>query len=110
MSNTRLLVTLIVVVVALGLMGTMGLSAEKFNPVAQVTVGSSGITFQPYVSCSKIVLTVSKPDGGVFSRTFDGSGTPYIALSDDKGNYFIDGAYSYELRVIPFMKAPYSIE
>jgi hypothetical protein len=70
-----------------------------WNKVAQVSIGSSGIYWQPKVNYDKIVLTVSRPGGQVFQKTFDGA-APYLGLSDMKGQ-LADGVYTYELRVIP---------
>lgn len=66
-------------------------------PVADVTVGPHGITFQPKVEYGTLVLIVSKPDGRVDSQSFASGITPYLELAGD----FIDGSYTYELRVIP---------
>ncbi|MCK5059509.1 MAG: hypothetical protein KAT34_22860, partial [Candidatus Aminicenantes bacterium] len=71
------------------------------NKVADVSIGSSGILWQPKVSCAKITLAVACPDGQVFSKTFDSGAAPYFGLSDLKGE-ISDGSYTYELRVIPF--------
>ena len=76
-------------------------TAAGYNKVADVSVGSFGIHWQPKVGFEKIVLTVSCPDGSVFSKTFSGGGAPYLGLSDNKGN-FGDGLYTYELRVSPY--------
>jgi hypothetical protein len=43
-----------------------------------------------------MVLSVSKPDGSVFQKTFDGSSSPYFELSAD----CTDGSYTYELRLM----------
>ncbi len=80
----------------------MATGSEKdpvWNKVAQVSIGSSGIYWQPKVNYDKIVLTVSRPGGQVFQKTFDGA-APYLGLSDMKGQ-LADGVYTYELRVIP---------
>jgi hypothetical protein len=70
-----------------------------WNKVAAVSVGSFGINWQPRVNYEKIVLTVSRPDGQVYQKTFAGA-TPYLGLADMTGQ-IADGVYTYELRVIP---------
>ena len=70
-----------------------------WNKVANVSVGSFGINWQPKVNYEKIVLTVSRPDGQVFQKTFNGT-SPYLGLEDMEGS-IPDGVYTYELRVIP---------
>ena len=73
----------------------------KYNPgsfpVADVTVGPHGITFQPKVEYRSLVLTVSKPDGRVESHSFASGTIPYFELAGD----LIDGSYTYQLKVIP---------
>jgi hypothetical protein len=71
--------------------------------VAEVSIGSSGIYWQPKVSYAQISLTVSCPGGQVFTKTFEGGSSPYLDLSDIKGQ-LIDGSYTYELKVTPLGK------
>jgi hypothetical protein len=70
------------------------------NPIADVMIGSSGINWLPKVSYEQLLLTVSRPDGTVFQKTFSSSGTPYLDLSNIFGTGTCDGIYTYELRVI----------
>jgi hypothetical protein len=67
------------------------------HSIADVNVGPHGISFQPKVEYGALVLTVSNPDGSLFSRTFQAGTTPYLEVAGD----FIDGSYTYELRVMP---------
>ncbi|MGD2084753.1 MAG: tail fiber domain-containing protein [Candidatus Aminicenantes bacterium] len=78
-------------------------SAEGWSdkPVADVLMGSSGITWVPNVSYKSLVLTVARPDGTIFQKTFDSGSTPYIDLSNICGERLSNGSYTYELRVIP---------
>ncbi|MCP4216959.1 MAG: tail fiber domain-containing protein [bacterium] len=71
---------------------------EHFNAVAEASIGSGGIYFQAGVSYKQLQLTVSCPDGKVFSRTFTPGSMPYIGLSDPDGKALPDGSYTYELR------------
>ena len=71
--------------------------------VAEASIGSSGIYWQPKVSYAQISLTVSCPGGQVFMKTFEGGSSPYLDLSDIKGQ-LIDGSYTYELKVTPLGK------
>jgi hypothetical protein len=84
-------------------LGTVTVSAEgrSDKPVADVLMGSSGITWAPNVSYRSLVLTVARPDGTIFQKTFDSGSTPYIDLSNIYGERLNDGSYTYELRVIP---------
>ncbi|MCX6583685.1 MAG: tail fiber domain-containing protein [Candidatus Aminicenantes bacterium] len=71
------------------------------KPVAEVIVGAAGITWQPRVSYGQLMVTVSRPDGSVFSKVFEAGGTPYLDISGIAGDNNSDGSYTYELRVIP---------
>jgi hypothetical protein len=73
------------------------------NKVADVSVGSFGIHWQPKVSYGKISLTVACADGQVFYKTFESGAAPYFSLSD-LNRQIPDGSYTYELRVIPFIE------
>jgi hypothetical protein len=70
------------------------------NKVADVSIGSSGILWQPKVDYAGISLTVDCPDGRVFFKTFEGGVNPYFSLSDIKGQV-TEGSYTYELVVRP---------
>jgi hypothetical protein len=72
-----------------------------FKPVAEEVIGSNGITWIPKVSSAQMVLTVKRPDGTVFSKTFANSETPYIDLSGIYGESTVEGSYSYELLAVP---------
>jgi hypothetical protein len=71
------------------------------KPVADEMIGASGITWMPKVTYGQMVLTLSRPDGTVFSKTFTSGSTPYIDLSSICGDAPGDGLYTYELRVSP---------
>jgi hypothetical protein len=70
------------------------------NEVADVSIGSYGVHFLPKVSYGKLTLSVSRPDGTVFSKTFEAGISPYFDLSQNSG-VVIEGNYNYELQVTP---------
>lgn len=70
------------------------------KPVADINIGSGGIQWVPKVSYYQLSLTVSRPDGSVFSRKFDASQTPYLDISEIYGKGDCDGSYTYEMKVI----------
>ncbi|HLP58849.1 MAG TPA: tail fiber domain-containing protein [Candidatus Deferrimicrobium sp.] len=70
--------------------------------VADITVSSGGIIWTPRVSYEQLLVTISRPDGSVYSKTFTSGTTPYLDLSNICGGHFCDGSYTYELRFIPF--------
>jgi hypothetical protein len=51
-----------------------------------------------------LVLTISRPDGTVFSKTIDSGATPYVELSEIFGSSYADGSYTYQLLVIPVVE------
>ncbi len=77
----------------------------KKNAVAEVLIGSSGLSWNPHVQYGKLVLTVSRPDNKVITRTFASGTIPGFDLSDMDGLPVYDGSYTYQLVVIPGLKA-----
>jgi len=67
-------------------------------PVAEPRFSSSEIIWVPLVNYSFLDLTIARPDGTLFSRTFESGSTPYADLSDILGKANLDGSYIYELR------------
>ena len=99
---------LVLTVFVIFLMGATGIPAANVlaeDPVADMMIGSSGINWQPKVSFEQLLLTVSRPDGTVFQKTFSSSGTPYLDISNIFGTGACDGIYTYELRVITPVQA-----
>ncbi len=96
--------TMALVAVVICLMAAMTAADElkmpDENPVADVTIGASGITWLPKTSYGELVLTVAKPDGTVFTRSFQSGTTPALELSGE----FMDGTYTYELLVVPLVQ------
>jgi hypothetical protein len=86
--------------------GSAGFAADGFDnkPVADEMIGSGGVTWVPKINYQQLVVTVSRPDGTVFQKTVDSGSTPYVDLSDILGSSYLDGAYTYELRVIPVVE------
>jgi len=80
---------------------TVGVYSADFQQVADEMIGSSGITWVPKVNYSQLGLTISRPDGTVFSKTFDSGSSLYASLSEIFGDSYRDGSYNYELRVTP---------
>ncbi len=95
----------LIIVLAVLLIGITAVSvkAEEFGgseinePIASVSIGSHGITFQPKVSFAQLVLTVSTPNGSVVRKTFESGTTPYFELTGNEG----DGSFTYELSIVP---------
>jgi len=87
-------------ILILSIMGGINVSSADIkgkNPVAEVMIGSSGITFVPRINYSQLELRVSRPDGSVLFKTYESAVTPYIDLATIYGNSFGEGVYTYEL-------------
>ena len=97
----KFLVTFVVTFLVVYFVGVA--DAGRENRVADIMLGSSGINWTPIVPYASMVVTVSGPDGVIFQKTFNASNTPHFELSDIKENQWIDGSYTYELRVTPYM-------
>ena len=69
--------------------------------VARVQVTPSQVQWEPQVSYERLVLTVSTPGGSVVRREFAAGQAPVFELP--RGG--ADGAYVYELRVVPTLDA-----
>jgi hypothetical protein len=65
--------------------------------VARIQLSSQQVQFEPQVSYERLVLTVSMPGGAVVRRDFAAGEAPVFDLPRGAG----DGAYVYELRVVP---------
>lgn len=92
-----------ITVLAVCLLTPASVFAEKdlTEPVAEMSYGATAVSWMPKVQAHQFLLSVSAPDGSIFSKTFEGSATPVFVLSDLKDGLFLDGVYSYELKVIP---------
>lgn len=79
-------------------------AAVSFNdeqpPLADEIINSRGISWSPKVNYEQMVLTLSRPDGSIYKKTFYSGNTPCIELSSIIGKGSGDGAYTYQLKVI----------
>jgi len=104
----RFLATLVVMFLVLCVVGAATAAAAPGNvpgdkPIADAMIGSTGITWVPKVNYARLALTVSRPDGSVFEKTFESGTTPYLDLSGIYGEKSSDGPYTYELRLVPLL-------
>jgi hypothetical protein len=72
-----------------------------FKPIAEEMIAAGGISWSPKVNYHQLVLTIARPDGSVFSKTFDSGSTPYVGLSGIFGERADDGPYTYQLSLVP---------
>jgi hypothetical protein len=72
---------------------------SKETTVASMTSAGSSIRWDAKTSYATATLTVSAPDGRVFTREFKSGSAIDFTLSDNDGARLPDGVYSYELRL-----------
>lgn len=106
MKKTGNLPLLAVLLVSMLFLGT-GIFGE--NPViekryADVSISSNGLAFTPMVNYGRLVINVAGPDGNVVTKTFLPGSSPYFGLNDFNGGQCPDGAYTYELKIIPVLE------
>ncbi|MCP4219401.1 MAG: hypothetical protein GY765_32500, partial [bacterium] len=89
----------LVFVLSLGL-SMSAVEKSELKVIADANISAGGLYLQPRVYYSQATLTISGPDGYVFSKTFDSGSSLYQGLSDDQGAMLRDGSYTYELTVI----------
>lgn len=70
------------------------------EPVGHLSASASGVQWMAAVDNERIVLTVVAPNGAVYRKEFTAGTTPSFRLQD-LGGRVTDGAYTYELRVVP---------
>jgi len=104
-KSRSFLVTFVLTFFVVFFLGTaeVAVASDDAKPVADVMLDSSGINWMPKVNYARLVVTVARPDGAIFQKTFDAGSTVYFGLSDFKEGQCPDGSYTYELRVIPFI-------
>ena len=73
-------------------------TAESKREPAAITANASGVRWNVPAQYSASTMTVSAPDGQVFSKEFRAGAPPEFTLSDKQGNRLPDGQYTYELR------------
>src|SRR5438874_1340944 len=73
-------------------------TAESKREPASITANASGVRWNVTAQYSTLIMTVSAPDGQVYSKEFRAGAPPEFTLSDKQGNILPDGQYAYELR------------
>jgi hypothetical protein len=74
------------------------------DAVGRLSASASGVQWMTSANNEKVTLTVMTPDGKTFRKDFMAGTTPSFRLQD-LGEKFVDGTYSYELRVTPRISA-----
>ncbi len=108
-KRKKSVVTFVLTFLVLCFIGTAelpaGSGAERVsNPVADEIIGPNGITWVPRINYRQLVLTVSRPDGTVFTKTIESGSAPHVDLSEIFEGSFTNGSYTYQLTVIPVVE------
>ncbi|HEV8369678.1 MAG TPA: tail fiber domain-containing protein [Pyrinomonadaceae bacterium] len=74
-------------------------SDSRDTTLASLTSAGSSIRLDAKISYASATLTISGPDGRVFTREFKSGSTIDFTLSDNDGARLPDGVYTYELRL-----------
>lgn len=83
----------------------LGQAPEDRNQFAAVTGMGSSVRWDVAGPHAAVTLTVSAPDGQVFTKEFSAGTAPEFRLADAKGERLPDGQYVYELRLTPVIPA-----
>jgi len=76
---------------------------EPREPVARMSATGASAQWTPALSTrNSYSLTVVGPDGATFQREFQQGSMPSFRLQD-LGSKVVDGAYTYDLRAIPYI-------
>src|SRR6266550_3189099 len=78
-----------------------GQTAEDKNKIAAINGTGSSVRWDVAAPNAGLTLTVSAPDGRVFSKNFKGGSSPNFSIADVQGERLPDGQYTYELRLTP---------
>lgn len=83
----------------------MAQSGDDRNQLAAVTGLGSSVRFDVAAPHAAVTLTVSAPDGQVFSKEFAAGAVAEFRLTDANGEKLADGEYFYELRLTPVISS-----
>ncbi len=91
----------VLLLMALLLAATPAIAGE----VADMIAGGNAVSFATKVQHDGVTLTVTGPKDFVFQQRFAAGEEPLMSLFDRGGNALADGAYTWELRVVPVLSA-----
>ena len=80
-------------------------SSDDRNQFAAITGMGSSVRWDVAGPHAAVTLTVSAPDGQVFTKEFSAGTAPEFRLLDAKGERLPDGQYVYELRLTPVISS-----
>jgi hypothetical protein len=102
MKNPRCLLYLVsIFIVVCWHVSASAQAIEDKNKIATISAVGSGVRWDVVTPYSALTMTVSAPDGRVFSQVFKGGSSPQFSIVDAHGERLPDGQYTYELRLAP---------
>lgn len=104
MKNLKSVYTIVLVVLVVACFQILALGQDDKNKGVSISGSGLSVKWDVAVPNSGLTLTISTPDGQVFRQEGKGRSTEFT-LTDQKGERFPDGQYSYELRVTPPISA-----
>lgn len=105
MKKSRHLFSIICFVLVIAFCTTALAQSDDRNQFAAMTGTGSSVRWDISGPHAAVTLTVSSPDGQVFSKEFASGVEPEFRLTDAKGDRLPDGQYIYELRLTPIIAA-----
>jgi len=85
----------------MGVIAVLAIAGPSWAGAARMSVDPGRVQWDAQVDFERAVLTVSMPDGEVVRQEFDARQTPAFDLATGAK----DGAYTYELRLVPHIDA-----
>ncbi|MFL5806083.1 MAG: tail fiber domain-containing protein [Roseiflexaceae bacterium] len=99
-----LLATLVVLVLLSGTnVSTATRQVSQGGPVADMTISTTKIRWQPRAPNAGLTLTIAAPDGTVARQAFEPNIAATLSIEGAGGQPRPDGVYTYELRAIPIL-------
>ncbi|HEX7180710.1 MAG TPA: hypothetical protein VF756_02620, partial [Thermoanaerobaculia bacterium] len=74
---------------------------ETGSAIARLNAGAAALEWLPQGEHSRMVLTVSRPDGQHIRQEFAAGKAPSLSLFDAAGQRLPEGSYTWELRTVP---------
>lgn len=105
MKNRKHLPSILCFVFVIAACNAVMAQSSDAGQFAAVTGLGSSVRWDVAGPHAAVTLTVSVPDGQVFSKEFPAGTTPEFRLVDANGERLPDGQYIYELRVTPIIAA-----
>ncbi len=95
----KFLLGMIVLILFISFTGISLNAAE--SKYINVDVSSGGLYCTPKVSHSQMKITVSAPNGVVYSKVFTGGGSNFVSISEICEGNLLNGSYTFEVTLYP---------